>query len=138
VSRGVEFTGIFPILPAGDLEATLDYYRDRLGFSVHWRWGDPPVRAGVRRDGVELQLDADRGTRPDHPARVYVHVRGVDAYYEKCLERGAEIVLPLDDRSFGMRDFRVEDPAGNVLGFGEPVPGGAGPEEPPPGNAPDR
>jgi uncharacterized glyoxalase superfamily protein PhnB len=138
MSRGVEFTGIFPILPAEDLEATLEYYRERLGFAVEWRWGDPPVRAGVGRDGVELQLDADRGTRPDHAARVYLHVRGVDAYYESCVESGAQITLPLEDRAFGMRDFRVEDPAGNVLGFGEPVPGRAEPGEPASGDAPDR
>jgi uncharacterized glyoxalase superfamily protein PhnB len=95
------------------------YYVEQLGFTVTWRWGEPPVRVGVARDGFELQLVSDYRFAPSCPARVYFSVRGVDSFYEECLARGAEIDLELDDRSFGMRDFRVVDLSGNVLGFGE-------------------
>ncbi len=121
-NRSVEITGVFPILAVDDLEADLAYYTDRLGFTVSWRWGDPPVRASVARDGVGLQIVSDGRFAPDCPSRVYFHVRGVDEYYAECVERGARIAIPLDDRPFGVRDFRVTDRSGNVLGFGESAP----------------
>ncbi len=123
-STPIRFTSIHPVLAVSDLEGALAYYRDRLGFSVSWQWGDgsgPAVRAGVERDGLEIQLVADGRFAPETASVVYVHVRGVDAYYRACVERGAEITMPLADRPFGMRDFRVVDPSGNALGFGEPM-----------------
>ena len=117
----VEFTGVQPVLAVVDLSADLSYYVERLGFEVTWRWGEPPVRAGVARDGLELQLVSDGRFAPSCPSRVYFSVRGVDSLYEECRRRGADIDIELGDREFGMRDFRVVDLSGNVLGFGEAV-----------------
>ncbi len=77
---------------------------------------------GVARDAVELQL-VRSGTpgAPPGPAVVYCQVRGVAAYHEACAARGATISGALTSHAFGMRDFRVRDPDGNVLGFGEPT-----------------
>jgi hypothetical protein len=44
---------------------------------------------------------------------------GVEEYYRACIERGALIQYGLVERPWGMRDFRVLDPSGNRLGFGE-------------------
>lgn len=117
----IEFTGMQPVLAVVDLSADLSYYVEQLGFTVTWRWGEPAVRAGVARDGLELQLVSDQRFAPSCSSRVYFSVRGVDTFYEECLARGAEIDVKLGDRDFGMRDFRVIDPSGNVLGFGEAI-----------------
>lgn len=122
----IKFTGMQPVLAVSALSEDLDYYRERLGFTISWKWGEPMVRAGVVRDGLELQLVSDGRFSPECPSRVYVLVQGVDAYYAECRKRGAEIQMPLEDRSaFGMRDFRVIDRSGNILAFGEPLPGAA-------------
>jgi len=42
------------------------------------------------------------------------------------LKLRAEIVSELADRPFGMRDFRVMDPSGNRIAFGEAVRGESG------------
>ena len=115
----VVLTGMQPVLAVDDLSADVRYYVNQLGFSLDWTWGEPPVRAGLVRDGFELQLVSDRRFAPSCPSRIYFLVRDVDAYYTECVERGVEIDLPLEDRSFGMRDFRVVDPSGNVLAFGQ-------------------
>jgi uncharacterized glyoxalase superfamily protein PhnB len=115
----IEFTGMQPVLAVLDLSTELGYYVEQLGFTVTWRWGEPPVRAGVARDGLELQLVSDGRFAPSCPSRVYFSVRDVDSLFEECLARGAMIDVELGDRPFGMRDFRVVDRSGNVLGFGE-------------------
>ena len=117
----VEFTAMQPVLAVVDLSVELRYYVERLGFEVTWRWGEPPSRAGVARGGLELQLVSDGRFAPSCPSRVYFSVQGVDSLYEECRRRGAEIDEELGDREFGMRDFRVIDLSGNVLGFGETV-----------------
>ncbi len=44
---------------------------------------------------------------------------GVDAYYDQTIIAGAKVAMPLADRPYGMRDFRIVDPSGNELSFGE-------------------
>lgn len=118
----VKFMGMQPVLAVTVLSTDLEYYQEQLGFEIAWEWGEPAVRAGVVRDALELQLVSDGRFSPECPSRVYFLVRGVDAYYAECQKRGAEIQMPLEDRtSFGMRDFRVTDRSGNVLAFGEPI-----------------
>jgi catechol 2,3-dioxygenase-like lactoylglutathione lyase family enzyme len=114
-------TTLSPVFAVRDLDAALDFYRLRLGFSVAWTWGDPPARAGVRIDDIEIQLDAAERGAPPGPSVVYCHMTGVEAYYAACRARGVAFALELGERPWGMRDFRVEDPDGNRIGFGEPV-----------------
>lgn len=117
-----KLTGMEPVLAVGGLAENLSYYRDQLGFTVSWQWGEPAVRAGVVRDGLKLQLVSDGRFSPECPSRIYFLVSDVDAYHAECEARGADIQMALGDRpSFGMRDFRVVDPSGNILAFGEPI-----------------
>lgn len=118
-TRATTFLSVHPVLAAEDLAAALAYYRDKLGFTVAWQWGSPPFRAGVTRDGLELQLTSDPDTRPKSAGNLYFHVTGVEAYYRQCVKRDVSLTRQLEVRPWGMRDFAVEDPTGNQLGFGE-------------------
>jgi len=115
----VVFQSMSPILAARDLQEAVAYYRDTLGFALAWTWGAPPVRAGVIRDGLELQLVSDGRGAPPGPSRVYFLLTAVDDYYQRCCQHGGNIVMALADRPFGVRDFRVADPTGNVICFGQ-------------------
>ena len=46
-----------PILTCSSLATALDVFRDELGFTVGWTFGDPPDYAGVCLDRVQLFLD---------------------------------------------------------------------------------
>ena len=47
--------------------------------------------------------------------RAAIEVDDVDAAYATMVERGAEIVHPLQDESWGVRRFFVRDPNGRVV-----------------------
>ena len=111
-----------PVLAVDDIEASVAYYQDKLGFDKTWSWGEPIVRAGVARNGYELQLDGS-GTGPTGQSVVYFHMDNLDEYYESCVGSGAIIESELTEQIFGVRDFRVVDLSGNKLGFGEAIGG---------------
>ncbi|MEM6333252.1 MAG: ankyrin repeat domain-containing protein [Planctomycetota bacterium] len=50
------FSKAVPILNVRDVEASLDYYVDKLGFTKQWIWGDPVGFASVSRGEVTLFL----------------------------------------------------------------------------------
>jgi uncharacterized glyoxalase superfamily protein PhnB len=52
-------------------------------------------------------------------SEVYFQMTGIDTYYNHIATAGATVTLPLADRPYSMRDFRIVDPSGNELTFGE-------------------
>jgi uncharacterized glyoxalase superfamily protein PhnB len=107
-----------PILPVTNLLDALDCYEHVLGFQVGWRWGEPARLASVCRDRVELNLSQSPKAKPE-ASMVYLKMAGVDAYYKHIIVAGAKVEVPLGDRPYGMRDFKIVDPSGNELSFGE-------------------
>ncbi len=78
------FTATAPWLSCQNLQRTVAYFRDVLGFGGdwHWFWIDPPDHAGVSRDGVRILLVE----RPDRAAReagseYVIYVRDVTGAY---------------------------------------------------------
>jgi predicted enzyme related to lactoylglutathione lyase len=107
-----------PILSVADLAEALDYYERVLGFQIGWKWGVSPRLASVCRDRVELNLSQSAESKPKG-SQVYFQMAGVDTYYKHVTIAGARVAVPLADRPYGMRDFRIVDPSGNELSFGE-------------------
>lgn len=50
---------------------------------------------------------------------IYIFCDDVDAYYKETTGKGAVTQAPPKDYEYGMRDFTMEDPDGNLLGFGQ-------------------
>ncbi|WP_334536107.1 bleomycin resistance protein [Bradyrhizobium sp. AZCC 2230] len=102
-----------------DIEASLAYYRDVLGFQVTFEYGAPLSYACLCRDEVALHLLAAVATKrlPGQGA-LCIFVRDVDRLYTELSGRGARLVNRPEDRDYGMRDFDVVDADGNQLTFG--------------------
>lgn len=122
----VHFHSVSPFLATEDLPATLAFYLDKLGFSLAWEWGQPAELAAVCRDQVELTLANRADAKPGGISRLYLHIDGIDDYHAQLLAAGVAITVAIGDRPYGMRDFSVTDPAGNVLCFGQALPQPAG------------
>ena len=104
-----------------DLERSLRYYVGVLGFSERFRFGD---YAGVQMGGegavVQIHLSGPGSTnkRAVGQGTIYVFCDAVDDYCAEIVARGATIQAPPRDYEYGMRDFVVEDPDGNLVTFG--------------------
>lgn len=72
-------------------------------------------------EGHKIFLDE----RPDLPpqsgfpqANARIMVPNVDDYWRLAQELGARVVAPIEDRTYGLRDFTIADPDGFGLRFG--------------------
>lgn len=110
------FEGCQPLLPVSDLEASVGYYVEALGFKVDFQ----DAIASVSRDRCSLFLvQGDQGTPG---AWVWIGVSDVEAVHTECLRRGAKIRQPPTNFPWA-QEMQVEDLDGNVLRLGsEPRP----------------
>jgi catechol 2,3-dioxygenase-like lactoylglutathione lyase family enzyme len=121
-------TGVSPVLLVADLQRSVDYFSDRLGFECHL-FGDPPNFATAARDAAVILIALS-----DEPARLvphwqivdkmwdaYIRVDDVDAIYAEVQDRGAGIDYTIYDAPHGFREFGVQDPDGHDIAFGQPL-----------------
>ena len=105
---------LVPELPVTDVESAQRYYRDALGFEIGWLDAGKGIGA-VSRGNVAIFF---RKTIPPFESAVHwVFAADVDATYEELTALGANIVEPLENKSWGLRQFTVEDLDGNRFYF---------------------
>jgi catechol 2,3-dioxygenase-like lactoylglutathione lyase family enzyme len=122
----MKYRSAVPVIATADVRATLAYYTQVLGFSEHFTFGDPPVYAGVERDGVLLYITRDdrtaatlksSGVHPD----VFLWVHDVDSVFEEHKRRGVKVVEEIANRAWDARQYVIEDPNGYRLKIAEPI-----------------
>lgn len=102
-----------------DVPASIAHYRDVLGFSVGFTYGEPVFYGGVERGDVTIHFQAASATaRQVGQGAINIFVTEVDALYEEFRASGAKLVTAPGDRPYRMRDFNLDDPDGNRLTFG--------------------
>jgi catechol 2,3-dioxygenase-like lactoylglutathione lyase family enzyme len=107
---------LVPNLPVRDVPAAQEWYRDVLGFGVNWLWEDNFGSVGQHQ--VELFLyESDE----DEPGICSIFVDDVDAIFDRCRERGADICSELELKPWNVREFSVRDPDGNMFRIGTAV-----------------
>ncbi len=109
-----------------DVAEATSYYAGTLGFTV-MRTTPPgePVFAIAHLGEAVVMFMHDRfyaGTRADLDYRgagidVRLMVPDVDAVYERVSNAGVEMMNPIGDRDYGLRDFIMRDPFGFRLRF---------------------
>lgn len=102
-----------PILRVADLDASLAYYADRLGFALAWRDGG---MASVHRGEAALMLCAGDQGAPG--TWLWLAASDVDALWAEFAARGATLRHPPTNHPWGSRECQVSDPDGHVLRFG--------------------
>src|SRR5262245_8180542 len=113
------------VLPVTDVKASCGWYAEVLGFKPVWVNTDPEDDpdgnyAILKRDGAEIHLIRDAPPR-EHPwmaagtGYLFLLVREVEALFRDLETRGATIVRPLRQESWGALAFQLKDPSGNLI-----------------------
>lgn len=105
-----------PALHVPDVQASAAYYRDVLGFTFDFGDDDYAV---VWRDNSAIHFV--KGETSPAGVHLFQWVKDADAIYEEARQGGAEITVDIGDRPYGVRDFRVRDPNGVDVVFGQDI-----------------
>lgn len=125
--REVSLQGVVPLIQVTSLSASLDYYRDVLGFGLDFVWPNEenPKWAGISRDQVHFILTIDLGTSSSqfiaekgNGVVFYIVVDNIEAIYDELDAKGAIIVQDIVEFG-GRRQFSVGDSNGYIISFTE-------------------
>ena len=111
-----------PVLHVSDVDASVRFYVDRLGFTCPWRFDEDGV-AQVDREGCALIL-ADTWPEKIGKGLMFVslnferdaQVAALDALRTEFVSKG----VPVKEGWWGYRLLVVDDPDGNQLFFNYP------------------
>jgi uncharacterized glyoxalase superfamily protein PhnB len=122
----MKYKNAVPVIATADVKSTVNYYKDVLGFTEHFIFGNPPVYAGIEKDGVLLyiSLDAEFASAVEasdlHP-EIFLWVQDVDKIFEEHKRRGAKIFEEVSNRPWDARQYVIEEPNGYHLKVAEPL-----------------
>jgi catechol 2,3-dioxygenase-like lactoylglutathione lyase family enzyme len=124
----IKFQRSTPVLKAADYARSKAFYTEKLGYTVVEEGGEPPQFGIFDRDTSVLFVNAWQGGPTPVPGSwdAYIHVAGVEAVHAELAATGVEIIRQLEVTVYGMREFEIRDPDGNVLCFGEDAEKSAG------------
>jgi uncharacterized glyoxalase superfamily protein PhnB len=133
----MKFSDVTPNLVVADVERSVAFYRDVLGFSVTATVPDasPFAFAMMQRDDVSVFLNSHESVK-EHPAlaaraiggtnTLFIVLEaqdvkgGIDALFASIAPR-ARLFMGLKDQFYGMREFGIEDPDGYVIFFAQRI-----------------
>jgi catechol 2,3-dioxygenase-like lactoylglutathione lyase family enzyme len=114
------FPAPVPEILASDLQRSVRYYAESLGFTVDWVDGETGI-AGISRDHCRLFLTND-GFRRYYgslgPVVIWVNLDSkaqVDELFEEWNSKQAVIVSAPEDKPWMLREFTATDPDGNRI-----------------------
>ena len=123
MAKGSAAKRISPMLAVADMDETILFYRDVLGFAPTRKTPDYAV---VGRDGLTIHFQKAASEEVMACVRghteIYIEVSGIHALWEnvKALKDRYKI-RDLFERPYGMIEFHIEDPNGCLVFVGEPT-----------------
>jgi catechol 2,3-dioxygenase-like lactoylglutathione lyase family enzyme len=118
---------IRPSFIVKDLQTSITYYRERLGFQLDFQGPDEgPFWAGVSRDGIGIMLKAVASDVPPIPNHTrhewarwdaYIYTLDPDTLFDEFRQRGVPFVKELSFIDEGLWGFEITDADGYVLAF---------------------
>jgi uncharacterized glyoxalase superfamily protein PhnB len=119
-SGALKMSEASPSFTVNDLDKSLAFYRDILGFVVEERYEREGklVGVGLQAGNVHFMLGQDdwkkgRDRKKGEGFRIYCMTsQDVDALARKIQERGGTLDQEPRDQPWGMRDFALTDPNG--------------------------
>jgi catechol 2,3-dioxygenase-like lactoylglutathione lyase family enzyme len=124
-------TGAEPQLLVADIKRSCEFFRQKLGFSLVFSYGNPPYYAQVQRDAARINLRYVEGPLIESKVRdqeellsasMTVATAGeIKLLFLEFQSEGVIFRQKLKKQPWGARNFVVQDPDGNLLLFAGPA-----------------
>jgi uncharacterized glyoxalase superfamily protein PhnB len=131
VSTKPKLVAAEPQLFVADVTASCAFFKNKLGFTIVFTYGEPPYYAQVKRDGAALNLRCVEGVAIDPllrdreellSASITLATADEITQLARDFERaGVSFAQALAKKPWGALDFIVRDIDGNLLLFAGPA-----------------
>jgi lactoylglutathione lyase len=116
------FRDAFPILLVSDLQRSLGFYRDLIGFEVTYCFpsDSEPQFVSLTIDGGKLGLGASDLAVQSASTAIWLYTDNVDDAVARLREAGVRVVAEPVDQPWGERVASIADPDGFIVHIGAP------------------
>jgi uncharacterized glyoxalase superfamily protein PhnB len=131
ISTKAVIAGAEPQLFVADIKASCDFFKSQLGFAVAFTYGEPPFYAQIKRDSARINLRCvehaviDAGLRDREQllsaSLTVATSEEIKALFLEFQNAGVTFFQSLKSEPWGVRNFIVKDPDGNLLLFAGPA-----------------
>jgi PhnB protein len=111
------FHTITPNIIVDDAEQAVAFLKKALGATESYRltMSDGKIAHCELKIGNSiLNLGASMEGWPAHGLVAQIYVEDSDALFQRAVQAGAKVIMPMTDMFFGSREGRLADPFGNV------------------------
>lgn len=127
------FKKLTPNLVVPNVEASLNFYRNVLGFQPGFTVPEQPpyVFGSVTSGDVEIFFNDRKAVSDEYPAlgarpiggslTLFIEIEGIEDLFKNVQQHGVKITMPLKDQFYGMREFNMEDPDGWIITFAQRI-----------------
>lgn len=122
---------IHPRLVVDDVDAAMRFCRSAFAGTELVRFADPSgkvvhAEAQIGDDVISFtEHDGDWNLSPralgGSPLLLAMTVDDADATGEAMVANGATVIIPIDDRHYGRREGRIQDPSGHLWIIGQDI-----------------
>lgn len=126
---------LWPTLTVQDVDASISFYRDKLGFASDFSLQDTNGKTflgSVEVGDTVIMFESSDPNEPDSANRgtpcginltiCFPRSHDLDALCTELRREGVPIVCDIGDRPWGNRDFTIRDPDGYQLILARPMP----------------
>lgn len=108
------------VLPVSDIDKSIQFYTNKLGFEVTFSWNTSIDYAILKRENVEIHLTLKKGYKKGGfvHTNIYVFVNDIQLLYKEYISKQVAFHRDLNDQEYGMADFDIMDLDGHILTFG--------------------
>jgi len=110
-----------PQLLVTDIKRSIDFYTQKLGFSLDFRFED--FYCGISKEGYSIHLkwakplmEERANRRNNEHLDIVFSVEGIGDFYKDFVDKSVEIIQPLRIMEYG-KEFYIADPDGYIIGF---------------------
>ncbi|MBM3525592.1 MAG: hypothetical protein FJX57_21800 [Alphaproteobacteria bacterium] len=120
----MRISSIIPQLRTTDIEASIRFYTERLGFTLDFRYADfyAGIRAGTQLFHLKRVDDRDPSiafVAAGEHLHLYLTTDDAAAAAQSAIAAGITLLKPLHDTPWGTREFAIADDQGHILYIGE-------------------
>jgi PhnB protein len=111
------FYTITPNIIVDDAEQAVAFLKNALGATESYRLtlSDGKIaHCELKLGNSILNLGTSMEGWPAHGLIAQIYVEDSDALFQRAVQAGAKVIMPMTDMFFGSREGRVADPFGNV------------------------